>query len=239
MKQIKSLAAVALLAAITSQTSVFGLTVTDFGTTAPTEITYGQTASGGTAVPPTNSTQGATHTAQTFNLGSLAGIGGYYNSVELTNIYVKANGNINPIASGLSWTLSIGTVDTVGNKLVFNTIDSESFTSSGSFGKKDFIQFTLSNYVTLAANTDYAFSISTTGGNVKLEGTSTPSFTGDITGLGASVNAAGTITESTGSSRLFYIDTVPVPEPMNWAIVPVLGTLAFFGFRRLRSSSVA
>jgi hypothetical protein len=59
-----------------------------------------------------------------------------------------------------------------------------------------------------------------------------------VTGNGdfASLTADG---PDAGGALTFYLGTVAVPEPANWVLIPVIGTMALFGFRRLRNAKGA
>jgi len=231
MKKLTSLSAVAALAVLASQAPVFGLTLTDLGTTMTGDYTYGQSDSKGAGTPPSNSTDGkSTPAGQTFSLSSL-GVSGYDTALELTDVYVK--GNAKADASGTTdWTLTIGTVSAG----TFSLLDSETVDNVAA-GAKDYLQFTLSDYVTLNADTEYAFFVSTSN-KYAIDGTNNPSYSTDLSGGSASISGSA-VTEDDTKSRTFFLNTVPVPEPANWALIPVLGTAAFFGFRRFRSSTVA
>jgi hypothetical protein len=234
MKKMQFLAALALFAALLAPKASLGLTVTDLDSTAPTDYTFAQTSYKGSGLPPSNNTGAANNTpGQTFTISSLGSLPSYDNALELTQIDFKDNDTTGGTLSDLNLTLTIGTVSTEGT---FTAIDTEMATGV-TVGAEDYVQLSLSSYVVLDANTEYAFFISTNG-NVHLDGASNPDFSGFITGDSASVNdTTDDVTTGTGS-RTFYLDTVPVPEPADWALVPVIGTIAFFGMRRLRASGV-
>jgi hypothetical protein len=236
IKMIQLLAAVAVLAGLTPKTSL-GLTVSDLGATQPTDYTFAQTSNKGSGLPPPNSTNANNKApGQTFTLSSLGSLPAYDNALELTQIDFKDNDTNEGNLTDLNLTLTIGTV-TAGT---FTALDTESATGV-TVGAEDYINLTLSSYVVLNANTEYAFFISTNG-NVHLDGASTPVFSGAVTGDSASLATntnPETVTVGTGGSRTFFLDTVPVPEPADWALIPVIGTIAFLGLRRLRFASVA
>jgi hypothetical protein len=209
--------------------------VVDTGTTTPTGYSYAQTSNLGSGLPPSNSTNTTNKAAgETFTLSSLGSLPAYDNALELTAIDIKDNNKSEGSTSDLNLTLTIGTV-TSG---VFTATDTESATGV-TVGPEDYISLTLSDYVVLNANTTYAFFI-TTNGSLHIDGADTPVYSGSVTGNSAQLNEnTDAVTLGTGGSRTFFLDTVPVPEPVDWALVPVIGTIAFFGLRRLRFSPAA
>jgi hypothetical protein len=239
MKKMKLILAATTVIAATTLTPFFGqalaLTVVDTGTVTPTGYTYAETSDKGSGLPPPNGTNTTNKAAgETFTISSLGSLPAYDNALELTQIDIKDNDTNGGNLTGLDLTLTIGTVSSGS----FTALDTES-TTGVTVGAEDYIDLTLSDYVVLHANTDYAFFI-TTSGNVHLDGASTPVYSGDITGSSALLTEnTGSVTLGTGGSRNFYLDTVPVPEPADWALVPVLGTIAFFGLRRLRFAAMA
>jgi hypothetical protein len=233
MKKVQYLIAAVVLAGLLTPKAASALTVTNLGGTAPTsdEYTYAQTADVGGGIPPANLTSNATVPGSTFTLSSLGTLPAGDTMLELTQIYIKDNANTTSGLSDLNWTLTIGTV----SGSTFTAIDTESVTGV-TVGKEAYVDLTLSDFVTLNADTEYAFTISTNG-NVRLDGTDSAVYSGDVTGNSASVTPEDGVVTGSGS-RTFYLDTVPVPEPADWALVPMIGALAFFGLRRFNRQSV-
>jgi hypothetical protein len=225
--------AVATLTPICGQAQA--LTVVDVGATAPTDYTYAETSHAGSGLPPSNATSTNNKAAgETFTISNLGSLPAYDNALELTQIDIKDNDNNGGNLTDLNLTLTIGTVSSG----TFTATDTESVTGV-TVGAEDYIDLTLSDYVVLHANTTYAFFI-TTNGALHLDGAATPVYSGDITGSSAQLTeSTDAVTLGSGGSRNFYLETVPVPEPADWALVPVIGTIAFFGLRRLRFAAIA
>jgi len=239
MKRMKLLGSIAVLVATFSQAQVFGLTITDLGTAAPDPSDYyiSQPVNGtSSSTTRTNAFQAP---GQTFTTSALTG---GISGLDVTNIVVQlASVNNNGIVKGgvnsLSWTLQVGTM----SGSTFTSLDSESVTpSSTTFTAGHYIDFGLSSPVELTGNAQYAFEISTPAINllkyVTLDSSSSDSYAG---GSLTSFSRLNSNTTERSGDLTFYVETAPVPEPVNWAWIPVLGTAAFFGFRRFRCSSVA
>jgi hypothetical protein len=232
MNKMKLTLAATLAIAAATLTPICGqaraLTVVDVGSTTPTGYTYAQTSHAGSGLPPSNATDTAHKAAgETFTL-----TGG--SAAELTQIDIKDNDNNGGNLTDLNLTLTIGTVSSG----TFTASDTESATGV-TVGASDYIDLTLSNDVLLQTNTTYAFFI-TTNGELHLDGANTPVYSGDVTGSSAQLNEnTDAVTLGSGGSRTFFLDTVPVPEPSDWALVPVIGTIAFFGLRRFRFAAIA
>jgi hypothetical protein len=226
------LAVAAALLAAGSSLQVFGLTISDLGTAAPDSSNFyiSQTGFGTSAV--TNRTSSLLAPGQSFTTGAFTG---GISGMDLTSVVVReaavGNGVIGGGVNSVAWTLSIGTI----SGSTFTVLGSETVTpSSTTFTKNHYLDLTLSTPVALTENTQYAFEISTPVlSNLKyiqLDGASGGYADGSRVGFN---RGNSSVTTQSGDTT-FYIETVPVPEPANWAWIPVLGAAAFFGLRRLR-----
>ncbi len=252
MKRLSISTAIALLVILATQPSAqasFGfssLTLTDAGASDPaqTASTLWQTNTVNSAPGPLNhstgSTRGITETFVITDAQSKVTGDASYDKAALLNIYVKLVESASVSITPTQWTLTLGHVNTGTNTI--DNVRSMTPTSATviTVAKHNYIQFALgdSNYVELANGT-YFFSLATTGGaDVSIDSTDTPNGTGG--GLAAKLTGytAGSTISYPGSGAFTYtIDTTPVPEPADWAWVPVIGTVAVLGFRRWRALS--
>jgi len=218
-----------LAVALGSAATASAVTITDLGTTAPS-YPYGQSVSAGSGEPPSNTVFSTKPTiaGETFTITSIS-------PLRLTDIAVKGNATNNAV--GLTWTLYFFSVS--GSTPTI--LDTETGTvTGGTAGSKDYINFTLANNVVLYSAQQYGFVIGVNG-KYSIDGarSSSVSYTGNITGVSAALDTAtfGTLTTSPdGDSRVFYLNTTSVPEPANWALVPLVFVMGLAGSRRLARS---
>jgi hypothetical protein len=253
MKKMKLILAAAMAIAASTQTPVFGLTTLGFSqsASAPTSGVTEEQATAGTASVQYHSTLASTAdegTGDTFQVFSPTETGsGYDNAAELTAVTVEDASGTNP--GSLTYTLTIyqvtGANGTYGAGTASDLIDQESVTTALTTSEP-YLTFDLKDFVKLTAGNVYLFTLSTgTTTGITLDSNNNPStYTGGLdqdTARTASINSTGAVSDTGNNtgSLVFFLDTVPVPEPADWALVPVIGTIAFFGLRRLRFAPVA
>lgn len=263
MNKVKLVALMGLFSALSSQISIYALSLTELGSF-PGTSSFSQNQDGGpngtgSAVTPngeTNSTHADPFTGQSFiltNLNIPVGDQPYDDALELTNIGVEVRSG--SAATGTTFTLTIADISgtpvngsaTTGE--ITTVLDTESLVTTSALNTSgQILDFKLSDFVTLTANTQYAFFLSASAGNLVIAGVgngTTPTFSSGLSSSSVAADTNGSTVGSTvglaslGLDRTFFLDTVPVPEPADWALVPVIGTIAFFGLRRLRFAPVA
>jgi hypothetical protein len=243
MKKIHFLAAAVTLAGLMTPKAALADGVATASVDAPSTYTYGQTSDTGSVGQ--NTTDSTTYTpGQEFELTSpeVGDTGSYNTGVELDDVYIKsfANSGKYPAAT---YTLTIGTVSDINSVETFTPTDTETF-NGAQLTQGDYLTFQLADYVQLEPGTEYAFTLSSTS-DLQIDGTKNPAFTPpggfDTTGDDTSAITVtdDVVSETTkAGDRTFYLETSPVPEPADWALVPVIGTLAFFGLRRFQRQPV-
>jgi hypothetical protein len=245
MKITKILSLAAILVAVTSPARLFAipsdLVVTDTGTLAPTGASiYQSTNNDGnptdtTSISPryTGSSHGVTETFYVTSAQTDPNSGPYDDAAQITNIYVQSK---TAVTGTYDFTLEIGEV--TGNTVSdVTTITEDNVTLSGT-STKSYLDFSLPTAYLVVTNGTYFFNISSStssgvnGSGLILSSINASGVSGVDYGVGATLSN-GTLTDGTGAYT-FFIDTVPVPEPADWALVPVIATLGFFGLRRFK-----
>ena len=245
MKKMKLLAVVAAVVAAASQ-SASALTFTDAGTTAPvgSYISNPQVSPG----------SGATYTY--FDSNNTGGVGQSFTattSTWISTVTIKGaayfTSPTNPVFPQADFTLKLGTLTgstygALGSETV--TVPAGTIHTNPGLNYTHYFTFTLAAPVPVTAGNTYVFDFLTTTAN---NATDYFVFNGSPAGvspyaggnsLALNSNTSPTFVASTGSNDVtFFLGSAPVPEPSQWALVPVLGTIAFLAFRRFRSQSVA
>ncbi len=105
--------------------------------------------------------------------------------------------------------------------------------AAGSAGK--FITFTLDTPYTLGPGI-YGFGVANTADSSNYLQFSQSADASAYTGGGGYYVVEGAPFR-TFHDNTFFVGSSPIPEPSQWALIPVLGTVAFLGYRRFKSQA--